>query len=354
MKKKVAILFGGCSTEYSVSLQSASAVINHFNQEKYELILLGITKQGQWLHYDGPTEMILNDTWHTEKSCKSAVISPSREVHGILQFTEKKAEQIYIDAAFPILHGKNGEDGTIQGLLELSGIPFVGCGTLSSALCMDKDLAHVIAKAAGIKTPPFFVIRKQEPFPQIAKQTDELGYPVFVKPARAGSSFGITKVSSDAALYDALKKAFEHDNKVVIEKEIEGFEVGCAVLGDKSLIVGELDEIELQEGFFDFHEKYTLETSKIHLPARVDAEKTRAIKETAMTLYRLFECKGFARVDVFLTPEGEIIFNEINTIPGFTTHSRYPSMLGQVGLPFDETIEQLMEMVIQDEDNTAH
>ncbi len=346
MKKKVAILFGGCSTEYPVSLQSASAVIQHFNQEKYELILLGITKQGQWFHYEGPIEKISDDTWHTQNSCKPAVISPSREVHGMLRFTDNQVEQVYIDAAFPILHGKNGEDGTIQGLLELSGIPFVGCGTLSSALCMDKDLSHVIAKSAGIKTPPFFIIRNHEPWEQTAKQITKLGYPVFVKPSRAGSSFGITKVSNPSDLYDALEKAFEHDHKVVVEKAIEGFEVGCAVLGSESLIVGELDEIELQKGFFDFHEKYTLDTSKIHLPARIEAEATKEIKDTAKTLYRLFECEGFARVDVFLTPERDIIFNEINTIPGFTAHSRYPSMLSQIGMSFDQTIEKLMELVI--------
>lgn len=354
MKKKIAILFGGCSSEYSVSLQSASAVIDHFNQDKYELILLGITKQGQWLYYNGPTEKIKNDTWYSETSCKPAVISPSREAHGILRFTGDKVENIHIDAAFPILHGKNGEDGTLQGLLELSGIPFVGCGTLSSALCMDKDLAHVIANAAGIKTPPFLVIRENESRDQILRQTRDIGYPVFVKPARAGSSFGITKINSEVALNAALDFAFEHDSKVVIEKAVEGFEVGCAVLGGESLIVGELDEIELQQGFFDFHEKYTLETSKIHLPARVDAENTKRIKDTAKVLYRLFECKGFARVDVFLTTEGEIIFNEINTIPGFTSHSRFPSMLGKIGISFDQTIEQLLEMVTSDENNKDH
>lgn len=354
MKKKIAVLFGGCSPEYAVSLQSASAVIEHFNRDKYELILLGITKQGKWCRYEGPAERISNDTWYDEESCRPAVISPSREIHGILQFTGDKAEPVYIDAVFPVLHGRNGEDGTVQGLLELSGIPFVGCGTLSSALCMDKDLAHVIARAAGIKTPPFLAFRREDPLDQIENQVNRLGYPVFVKPARAGSSFGITRLSGSGELRKALENAFEHDSKVVVEKAIEGFEVGCAVLGNESLIVGELDEIELQQGFFDFHEKYTLETSKIHLPARVDAEKTRAIKETAMLLYRLFECRGFARVDVFLTPGGEIIFNEINTIPGFTAHSRYPSMLGQIGLSFGKTIERLIELVIDNENNTAH
>ncbi|MBR0598243.1 D-alanine--D-serine ligase VanG [Sinanaerobacter chloroacetimidivorans] len=354
MKKKIAILFGGCSTEYQVSLQSASAVVNHINREKYDPILLGITREGSWLRFQGPAEKISKDTWHNPKYCTPAVISPSKEVHGILQFSDTKVEQIYIDAAFPVLHGKNGEDGTLQGLLELSGIPFVGCGTLSSALCMDKDLAHVIAEASGIKTPPFFTARRHESPEKAMLLADSLGYPVFVKPARSGSSFGITKVEGRSRLEEALCLAFRHDEKVVVEKAINGFEVGCAVLGNQELTVGELDEIELQKGFFDFTEKYTLETSKIHLPARISKEKTAEIKETAKFLYHLFECRGFARVDVFLTPSGEVIFNEINTIPGFTAHSRYPSMLHMVGMDFQETIEQLIDMAVKNETVTAN
>jgi D-alanine---D-serine ligase len=298
-------------------------------------------------------EKIIGDTWQSDESCTPAVISPSREAHGILRFSGERMEQIYIDAAFPVLHGRNGEDGTVQGLLELSGIPFIGCGTLSSALCMDKDLAHIIAKASGINTPPFLVLRKGEPLDQITNEAQRIGYPLFVKPARAGSSFGITRVCNQTELKAAIEKALAHDVKIVIEKAVEGFEVGCAVLGNENLTVGELDEIQLTKGFFDFHEKYTLETSKIHLPARIDAETTGRIKETAVKLYRLFECRGFARVDVFLTPEGDIIFNEINTIPGFTAHSRYPSMLGKIGIPFEKTIEHLIEMAVWDENRRA-
>lgn len=349
MKKKIAILFGGCSSEYSVSLQSASSVISHLNTEKYEPILIGITREGQWLHYTGPVEKITADTWQSDGSCTPAVISPSREAHGILRFSGERMDRIFIDAAFPVLHGRNGEDGTVQGLLELSGIPFIGCGTLSSALCMDKDLAHIIAKASGVMTPPFLVLRKGESLDQISAEAVQMGFPLFVKPARAGSSFGITRVRSRTELKTAMEKALEHDVKIVIEKAVDGFEVGCAVLGIENLIVGELDEIQLTKGFFDFHEKYTLETSKIHLPARIDTETAIKIKETAVKLYRLFECSGFARVDVFLTPEGDIIFNEINTIPGFTAHSRYPSMLDKAGMPFEKTIENLIEMAMRDE-----
>ncbi|AKL95993.1 vancomycin/teicoplanin A-type resistance protein VanA [Clostridium aceticum] len=354
MKKKVAILFGGCSTEYSVSLQSAYALISHLNKEKYEGVLIGITREGTWLRYRGSLDKIKNDTWFTDESCVSAMISPSREVQGIIEFYGDKVKQEHVDVVFPIIHGKNGEDGTLQGLLELAGIPFVGCNTLSSALCMDKDLAHLVAQGAGVKVAPFVIVRKYDDFQQKLKETETLKYPLFVKPSKAGSSFGITKIDNKNQLIDALQLAFIHDDKVVIEEAVEGFEVGCAVLGNEELIMGALDEIELQKGFFDHKEKYTLETSKIHIPARITSEKAKEMKETAAILYRALECRGLARVDMFLTPKGEIFFNEINTIPGFTSHSRYPSMLSHTGLAFEETIDQLIGLVTEDEKNRTY
>lgn len=354
MKKKIAIIFGGCSTEYSVSLQSAFAVICNLDTDKYDPILIGITRQGDWFRYAGAVEKIKNDTWFAGESCIPAVISPSREVHGIFVFHKDKVEKIRIDAAFPIMHGKNGEDGTLQGLLELAGIPFVGCGTLCSALCMDKDLAHVVAQAAGVKVPAYVVVRKRDNLMRKVEEADRLGYPLFVKPAKAGSSFGITRVERKEQLPGALDIAFLHDNKVVIEQYIDGFEVGCAIMGNDELITGEVDEIELRQGFFDYNEKYTLETSKIHMPARISAQKAKEIKETAITLYRSLECAGFARVDMFLTPEGGIVFNEINTIPGFTSHSRYPSMLRGIGMHFGEIIDRLIGLVMENENDTAY
>lgn len=346
MKKKVAIIFGGCSTEYAVSLQSAAEVISHINTNTYEPILIGITRQGEWFRYIGSVDKIKNDTWFMDESCIRSEISPSRGVHGLVEFYEDKVDVVRIDIVFPVMHGKNGEDGTIQGLLELSGIPFVGCGTLCSALCMDKDLAHVIAKSSGVKTPPFIVVREQDYFLHKAEEAEELGYPLFVKPARAGSSFGITKVEDRTQLSKAVSLAFEHDNKVVIEQYVGGFEVGCAILGNENLTIGKVDEIELQQGFFDYTEKYTLETAKIYMPARITNQKAKEIKETALTIYRALECRGFARVDMFLTPDGDIVFNEINTIPGFTSHSRYPSMLGGIGISFDEIIDRLLELAV--------
>ncbi|HBY96555.1 MAG TPA: D-alanine--(R)-lactate ligase, partial [Chloroflexi bacterium] len=248
MEKTVAVLFGGNSYEYEVSLKSAAAVIRHLDAEKYEPILIGITRQGEWLRYAGSPDRIEDGTWFSDRSCVPAAMSPSPKVHGVLVLHNHGLERIRLDVVFPILHGRLGEDGTVQGLLELSGIPFVGCGTLSSALCMDKDISHVIARAAGIQTPPHVVIKRQDDPRAKIEQADTLGYPLFVKPARAGSSFGITKGAEKEKLPEALRFAFEYDNKVIIEQCVDGFEVGCAVLGNDDPIVGEVDEIELYNG----------------------------------------------------------------------------------------------------------
>jgi D-alanine---D-serine ligase len=345
-KKKIAVLFGGCSTEYDVSLQSAYAVITHLNQELYEIIMLGITREGNWFRYKGTPEKLLNNTWFMD-DCNPALFSPNRSDHGIIEFKENTAFTITIDAAFPVLHGKNGEDGTVQGLIELAGIPLVGCGTLSSALCMDKDYAHKIVSLAGIKTPASVVIHKEIKRSQLLQLTQDLNYPVFVKPVKSGSSFGITKIINKDYLMEAVNTAFTYDNKVVIEENIDGFEVGCAILGNEELMIGEVDEIELTGGFFDYTEKYTLKTSSIHMPARIHHLTAERIKETALTIYKELGCGGFARVDMFLTPEEDIVFNEVNTIPGFTSHSRYPNMLKGIGLSFEDILDKLIQLSME-------
>jgi len=346
-RKTVAVLFGGHSTEYGVSLQSACSVIENLDPKKYHVILLGITRQGEWLKYDGNTSLIQNDTWSKRGCCVPAVISPDRNTHGILVLDGGKTTAIPIDVAFPVLHGKNGEDGTVQGLLEMAGIPCVGCGTLSSALCMDKDMAHRLVHLAGIKTPSSLVLRSPVSEGELSKQAAHLRYPLFVKPANAGSSFGITKVSQPSELTDAVGIAFQHDRKALIEEAVDGFEVGCAVLGNETLIMGEVDEIELSQDFFDYTEKYTLKTSKIHMPARIDTDMANRIRQTAAVIYRTLDCTGFARVDLFLTPESEIVFNEVNTIPGFTAHSRYPSMLKGIGMTFPQIVDELIRLAIE-------
>lgn len=343
-KKNVAVIFGGCSPEYEVSLNSAVSVVENLDRHLYDVVLVGITKEGSWFRYFGEVDGIKNDTWHLGNKCRAVAFSPDRNSSALLEFYEDRFVTTQIDVVFPVLHGRNGEDGTVQGLLELTGIPFVGCDTLSSSLCMDKDIAHKIAQTAGVRVPPSMTAMKYEGIEEIIKKTETLKYPLFVKPAKAGSSFGITRVKEGSELYEAINEAFRHDIKIVIEEEVEGFEVGCAVLGNDELIIGEVDEIELQQGFFDYNEKYTLASSKIHLPARIDSRTAERVRETALKLYRALCCSGIARVDMFLTPSGNIVFNEINTIPGFTAHSRYPKMLAGIGMSFGEILDKLISL----------
>ncbi len=343
---RIAVLFGGCSPEYEVSLQSAHAVITHLNRERYEPVLIGITRQGDWFRYCGPADGVADDTWFADEHCIPAVVSPSRDTHGLLEFHAAGVRPLRIDVAFSVLHGRNGEDGTVQGLLELAGIPIVGCDTLCSALCMDKQMAHAVAAQAGVAVPPSVVVHKGMGAHQILERVSALAYPLFVKPARAGSSFGITKALQEKDVLPAVQTALAHDRKVIIEEAVNGFEVGCAVLGNDDLVMGEVDEIELTQGFFDYEEKYTLKTSRIHMPARIGKETATRIKQTAATLYRALGCRGFARVDLFLTPEEAIVFNEVNTIPGLTTHSRYPNMMKGIGMDLPQILDTLIGLAV--------
>ena len=346
--KRIAVLFGGCSSEYEVSLQSAYSVITNIDRTKYIPVLIGINRIGKWYLFEGKEDTILNDTWHQQKECYEATISMDKSLHGIIVWRngkEGKAEELAISAALPMLHGKNGEDGTVQGALELAGIPVIGCNTVSSAVCMDKDMAHRLAKEAGVLVPKSIRFHKnnQEKARELIEQ---IGYPVFVKPLRAGSSFGITKVDKKEDLKAAMELAFSHDEVAVAEEMVEGFEVGCAILGKEKLTVGEVDEIQLSQGFFDYTEKYTLKSSKIYVPARISKEKAEEIKNTGKIIYKALGCSFFARVDMFLTPKGEIYFNEVNTIPGFTEHSRYPGMMKAAGISLREVVNRLIEMAV--------
>lgn len=346
-RKKIAVIFGGCSPEYGVSLQSAAAVIRHMDREKYEPVPIGITHIGDWFYYTGDTGKIEDDTWCRGGDLVPVTISLNRSSHCLLLLREGAVERLEIDAAFPILHGKNGEDGTVQGMFELAGIPVAGCSVLASALCMDKDRAHRLAKEAGVRVPVSFVHGKNTDTGIAFRQGEQIGYPLFVKPVKAGSSYGITKVDHKEGLLTAMELAFAYDEKIIIEECISGFEVGCAVLGTEELTIGEVDEIELSEGFFDFTEKYTLKTSAIHVPARIAAETADRIKKTAGTIYKALDCRGFARVDMFLSETGEIIFNEVNTIPGFTAHSRFPNMMKAAGISFEEIISFILGETLQ-------
>ena len=223
-KKKIAVIFGGNSTEYEVSLQSAFSVFENINKEKFDIVPIGITRNGDWYHYTGKKEKIANNTWFEDnENLYSVAVSQNRSVKGFIEFKEEKFYIIKVDLIFPVLHGKNGEDGTLQGLFELAGIPVVGCDTLSSALCMDKDRAHKLVSLAGVKVPKSVTFKRSEKNTALKKIETELSYPLFVKPVRAGSSFGITKVTKQQELENAIQLAFEHDAEVIVEEAIGGF-----------------------------------------------------------------------------------------------------------------------------------
>lgn len=345
-RKKILVLFGGCSSEYDVSLVSASEVIAHIDTARFEVLPLGITRDGRWLRYTGPVEAIASGEWcRKEHWCTPCTVIADRGSHLLFLRTTPAATESY-DAVFPVLHGRNGEDGTVQGLFELAGAPLIGCGTLSSALCMDKDRAHRLAALAGIDIPKSFVFPSGTDAKEIERCAGLLGWPLFVKPVRAGSSFGISKVTAPQELSAAIKQALLYDSEILLEEAIDGFEVGCAVLGNETLLTGAVDQVELAQGFFDYTEKYTLKTSAIHCPARISEETAGRIRNIACKIYRALGCRDFARVDLFLTPEGRIVFNEVNTIPGFTSHSRYPSMMKAIGIGFTELLTRMIELEV--------
>jgi D-alanine---D-serine ligase len=325
--KIILILYGGCSSEYGVSLQSAQAVLEHLNPRRWQALPVHITRTGQWTCEGLPCVLRLD------------------RGHAALLLADGRT--LAFDGAFPVLHGKNGEDGTVQGLLEMAGVPVIGCGTLSSALCMDKDRAHKLAALTGVRVPRGKVFIGDGVPAKLESCARELGFPLFVKPVRAGSSFGINRVTRAEELTEAVSAAFDHDREILLEEAVPGFEAGCAVLGNPpALTVGAVDEIELSGGFFDFEEKYSLKTSAIHCPARIPPEKAREIQQAAKAVYTALDCRGFARVDFFLTPAGEVVFNEVNTIPGFTAHSRYPSMMKAIGLDFSALLDRLIEQEV--------
>jgi D-alanine--(R)-lactate ligase len=336
----VAILFGGCSEEHHVSVKSAMEVAASIDTQKYEPIYIGITKSGVWKVCERP-----HPAWDGDTGGR-AVISPDRETHGLLVRVRGESRAVHIDVGFPVLHGKAGEDGAVQGLFELSGIPYVGCDIQSSAICMDKSLAYIVAKNAGIDTPAFSVLDGVD-----AAAPNELVYPVFVKPARSGSSFGVTRVDRADGLDDAISTAREFDRKVLIERAINGCEVGCAVLGNGTdLFVGEVDQITLLRGIFRIHQEAApeqgSENAVVTVPAELPEAKREEIRATARTIYTTLGCEGLARVDMFLQDDGRVVLNEVNTLPGFTSYSRYPRMMAAAGLGRSELIDRLISLAM--------
>jgi D-alanine--(R)-lactate ligase len=345
---KVAVLFGGCSEEHPVSVKSAREVARHLNLEKYEPFYVGITKCGAWRLCDLPEVDLDNGAGYP------AILSPDRSVHGLLvqkSTCQESApwahfEAIHVDVVLSLLHGRLGEDGAIQGLLELSGIPYVGCDIQSSAVCMDKSLAYVVARSAGIATPTFKSVGADEDI-----DPEGLSYPVFVKPARSGSSFGVSKVFDKAALQTAVSTARQYDSKVLVEEAVVGREIGCAIFGDHAeLTVGEPDRVALSHGFFRIHQEETPESGSENatfiVPADISPEDRELVQETAKVLYRTLGCRGLARVDLFLKEDGTVLLNEVNTLPGLTSYSRYPRMMAAAGMSLADVIDQIIGLAM--------
>ena len=348
---KLAVIFGGKSSEYPVSLHSAASLIRSLHKDKYELIFIGISKDGEWFAYDGDVDAIEHDTW-MDGNITPCVLSCSTAQKGFLKLKEDGSyETLPVDCIFPVLHGKNGEDGTIQGLFELSGIPYVGCDHMSSAICMDKEMAHIVMENAGIPCAPYLCVYEDEhlDYRHIYEEAKaKLGLPIFIKPANAGSSFGIHKIASFDDFEESMKDAFYHDGrgKVILETTIEGFEIGCAVMGNKELFAGSVDEIETAAPFFDYEGKYQMVDSHIYCPARISKELFEEARSLALKAYRAMNCKGMTRVDMFVTPQQSIVMNEVNTIPGFTDTSRYPTMMKEAGIEFGDLLDKLIAFAL--------
>ncbi|MET8626428.1 D-alanine--(R)-lactate ligase VanA-Sc [Kitasatospora sp. NPDC004669] len=337
---KIGIIFGGRSEEHPVSVKSAREVARNLDLEKYEPFYIGITRSGAWKLCDGP-----DAEWENGDG-RPVVLSPDSGVHGLLILEKGGCSTVRLDVILPVLHGTLGEDGAMQGLLELSGIPYIGCNVQSSALCMDKSLAYAVAGSAGIATPNFWTVTADE-----TVDPARLTFPVFVKPARSGSSFGVTKVSAAEELPSAVETARQYDSKVLIEEAVPGSEIGCAILGNESeLVVGELDRIALSQGFFRIHQENSPETGSENsvaiVPADIPEESRLIVQETAKAVYRALGCRGLSRVDMFLKEDGEVVLNEVNTFPGMTSYSRYPRMMAAAGLPLSEVIDRTVSLAL--------
>ena len=350
-KLSLAVIFGGVSSEHEVSRMSVTSILENLSNERYEVHMVGITKEGRWLLYTGPVEDILSGAWE-QGPVTPAFLSPDPSVHGLVALRDGKAETIHVDVIFPALHGKNGEDGTIQGLFQLSGIPYVGCDTESSAICMDKAVTHSLLSSADIEQAHYlwFYADRFDAAPDTIKNKIQarLDFPVFVKPSNAGSSVGVSKVERFEDLNQAIRKAAREDKKVVVEEGITGQEVEVAVLGNRDCDASIVGEIGASAQFYDYDDKYINGTSQLYIPARIPQEVSEKIRQTAVRAYRLLGCSGLARVDFFVTAgDNRVILNEINTLPGFTSISMYPKLWMAMGLSYGELLDKLIELALQ-------
>jgi D-alanine-D-alanine ligase len=341
------LLFGGCSSEHEVSLKSATTIINNIDKDKYEIYPVGITKEGKWLLYKGNETDFTTNVWLT--SGIPAILSPDATHRGlwILKDSGQDPVQVGIDVVFPILHGKNGEDGTIQGLCQLAQIPFVGCGVLASAVSMDKAFTKIVVATKNVPQAQFVAVKEKE-LQDIEKVVSKIEaafpYPYFIKPANAGSSVGISKAKNKSELIAGLYEAIKHDKKILVEETIVGREVETAVLGNDEILVSGVGEILAAAEFYDFDAKYNNAASKTVVDADLPEETKEKIRTYAKEVFDAVEGKGLSRIDFFVKEDGSIMFNEINTLPGFTSISMYPMLFGGVGIEIKELVTNLIEL----------
>lgn len=328
---RLGVVFGGQSSEYSVSLHSAASFLREIHRDQYEMTMIGISQEGQFYLYEGSIDDLEHDHWQ-------ANAKPISFCHRGILCDQKKIE---IDVMFPILHGKNGEDGAFQGLCQMMNIRCVGSDVLGSALCMDKELMHILCDQANIPCADYVCFYEHEGIQEVP-----FDLPWVVKPCNAGSSYGVSFVRSKDELEQACQLAWQYDGrgKLLVEKAIKGFEIGCAVMGNQKLTTGRCDEIEIQTGVFDFEGKYEMKNAAIYCPARIDEQTEAKAISLAKRVYRTMQAQDLARVDMFVCEDGQVVLNEINTIPGFTNTSRYPSMMAAKGLSFADLIDQLVEL----------
>jgi len=350
-KIRVGLIFGGRSAEHEVSLQSARNIVDALDPDRFEVTLIGIDKQGQWhvndvhaylLNAEDPARIALH------RSGQGVALVPGRETQQ-LQALQPAAALAQIDVVFPIVHGTLGEDGSLQGLLRMANLPFVGSGVLGSAVAMDKDVAKRLLRDAGLEVAPFLTLRRRDlDTVDFEAVSTRLGLPLFVKPANQGSSVGVSKVRDAGEFAPALALAFSFDHKVLLESAIAGREIECAVLGNDIPEASVCGEVVVHDEFYSYDTKYISETgAEIVVPAAIDADAQQRIREIALRAYQTLECAGLARVDVFLTAEGRVVINEINTLPGFTRISMYPKLWGASGLSYRALITRLVELALE-------
>ena len=352
-KMCVVLLFGGMSSEHEVSRVSVGNFVNNIDREKYEVLTVGITKEGRWLYTEATAAQMADGSWEELAGNMACVISPDRADHGMILFTpEGHVEKVHVDVVIPVLHGLWGEDGTVQGLLELAGIPYVGCGVLASAVCMDKAVANALFEANGVPHTRWLAADRWEIESDLEGVCEgvekKLGWPVFVKPANAGSSVGISKVSSRDELKKAIDLALENDRKVVFEAFVDGQEVECAVIGSDPAVATRPGEILAGAEFYTYDDKYKNGVSQTVIPAHLPEAKLDEVKTYAAMAYTALNCEGLARCDFFVEKNtGRVLINEINTFPGFTSISMYPKLMEHEGLLVPQLIDRLIALALE-------